>query len=923
MHPGRVQQIAADGSYVGDLDIPSAANKAYEPQLNGLQSQTDADIETGPDGTTYVADPFNSRVMRYDTDGDLLQTSSPLDAYLSDNGSGVLGMINALAVRPDGTVIVSHVDLNTTGIVLYEYSPTLVQQGVYATLTGNGLGAFAAGIAVDPDGSVLYTDGNHDTVRVSADGSTVTSIAGLAEDRSAIAIAPDSTVWTIHSNGDLKHWQADGTPIGTFAGNGTGNGQLFAPIDLEVEADGDVWVADDGRGDFQRFSSAGAWQETVDPDPSTPGLAMSVPVDVSWAPGCDARAAAADALGSSGRWWMVDDTGVITEQAAAVGGGDGQLLGMPRTDMRSDCSFWVVDGVTSRIQRLSSAGAHIATIDTSGISAQPPVDVAIIDATHLLVAFGDSTVHRVTTAGVDELSFGSGGAGDGQFDHEVRVRVDASGKYHVSDSHRIQRFSTAGAHEATLDVGAGFTNFNPDIPDFGVFSDGDLALATAGGVKRMQYDGTVVETIGYPTDRNGAALTMPTSLDVEADEIVAAETLNSTLISHWAYDATAPSVTLTGTDQGGGVVRFTASVASGGAPPMSDGYSFNGGSSWNATAYVDVTGVDPGETVTRSVRVRDIAGNTTSSVTGSFTMPGGDTDTDTDLDVDLQTRLTTDSSSASGVVPASADDELSVAITGADGPVRVSATVGGVRVPVSVSGARGNGSRTAIVRISGVAEGWRTLVVRVVGVSSGRTRTYRQRILIDRTAPTARRIGAMVLPRGSTKVRVLDPLSGATGRRKYRVRRLPLGRSRIVVRTKDRAGNTARRSTVVWRRISLSSPAANTDLRLPRKAKDRFTPTQDVLSRVFGYDGPAAPWYRPESESPVVVREIEWRLREMGYLPRTHRLRGRISITVIRAIQAYQRAEGLPPLGTVGPRTSRHMDADLARLKPGRRKFVR
>ncbi len=316
-------------------------------------------------------------------------------------------------------------------------------------------------------------------------------------------------------------------------------------------------------------------------------------------------------------------------------------------------------------------------------------------------------------------------------------------------------------------------------------------------------------------------------------------------------------------------------------------------------------------TATLTISDGTTAGETTVALSG--------TGTNGDPGVDLETTLTTDSSSSSGVVPAAADDQLEFSVSGITGPLRVDAQVGGVAIPVSVLTSGSN--RSAVVRTSGVPEGWRVLTIRVTDLRTDQTHTWRRRLLFDRTAPTTKRIGAQVIPRGTSKLRVLDPLSGPRGRRKYKIRRLPLGRSRVIVTTRDRAGNTARRKTVVWRRISLSLPANNADLRLPSRAHHRFTPTQDVLSRVFNYDATPGAGYNTEPESPIIIRDVEWRLKELGYLPRTHRLNGRLTIPVIRAIQAYQRHNNIPAIGTIGPRTSQQLDTDLNRITPGRRKY--
>jgi len=63
----------------------------------------------------------------------------------------------------------------------------------------------------------------------------------------------------------------------------------------------------------------------------------------------------------------------------------------------------------------------------------------------------------------------------------------------------------------------------------------------------------------------------------------------------------------------------------------------------------------------------------------------------------------------------------------------------------------------------------------------------------------------------------------------------------------------------------------------------------------------------------AVAREVQVRLVALGLLPARHRVVPRLPVRVLRAVQAYQRAAGLPPLGTVGPRTRAALARDSAR----------
>jgi peptidoglycan hydrolase-like protein with peptidoglycan-binding domain len=63
-----------------------------------------------------------------------------------------------------------------------------------------------------------------------------------------------------------------------------------------------------------------------------------------------------------------------------------------------------------------------------------------------------------------------------------------------------------------------------------------------------------------------------------------------------------------------------------------------------------------------------------------------------------------------------------------------------------------------------------------------------------------------------------------------------------------------------------------------------------------------------------VIREVSWRLRELGYLPRHARIRSKPSPALDRALRRYQHDRHIAGFGYLGPRTMAQLDADLARI---------
>jgi hypothetical protein len=181
-------------------------------------------------------------------------------------------------------------------------------------------------------------------------------------------------------------------------------------------------------------------------------------------------------------------------------------------------------------------------------------------------------------------------------------------------------------------------------------------------------------------------------------------------------------------------------------------------------------------------------------------------------------------------------------------------------------------------------------------------------VIIDRTAPTTTGpLGGYVL--GSTvTIPVVDTYSTST-KKHVRVHIGRLGKATHKVRLKDTAGNSALRSITVERRPSLATPHLNRDL--PRAWRG------DAIDEVFRFRYSSEPWYQHNSSlSPRLVREVQWRLKTMGYYPSQIRSSGRLDPETLRAIRRYQRARSIAPIATVGPLTRAALDKDLLRGLP-------
>lgn len=248
-----------------------------------------------------------------------------------------------------------------------------------------------------------------------------------------------------------------------FGGAGIGPGQLFAPVDITADDDGNLYVIDRSTRRLQKFDADGNYVAGVDVRASEDG---ALPESEPWGLGIgpDNQVIVADTFGWRVRVYdsELNPTGVIFGNPPAGGEpGDFDLFGPRDAIVDNDGNIWVTDTGHDRIQVYSTDGEFVRTV-------------------------------------------GGSGSGEGQFDEPVGLARDDEGTIFVADmlNQRVQYFDPGGEFAGEFAVDGWGGQGVEDKPYLAALSDGRVALSlpSQGEVRVYARDGTLEGTLSAQSD---------------------------------------------------------------------------------------------------------------------------------------------------------------------------------------------------------------------------------------------------------------------------------------------------------------------------------------------------------------------------------------------------------------------------------------
>lgn len=164
---------------------------------------------------------------------------------------------------------------------------------------------------------------------------------------------------------------------------------------------------------------------------------------------------------------------------------------------------------------------------------QRPVAVAARGGRLVVADAGAHRIHVFSAAGAPLFVFGSGGSGNGQFNHPTHIAVDAHGRILVADSlnSRVQRFNANGAFESIIG-GRGDSSGHFSRPK-GIAVDADDNIYVVDGlfgvVQIFDERGRLLLELGGPGQEDGE-FWLPAGIAIGADgRLVVADAYNHRL----------------------------------------------------------------------------------------------------------------------------------------------------------------------------------------------------------------------------------------------------------------------------------------------------------------------------------------------------------------------------------------------------------
>lgn len=435
----RVYHVTADGTLTtvagtGIIGFSGDNGPASSAQFNYIQG-----VAVDSAGNVFISDSKNNRVRKVTPSGVITTVAGNGASGLSGDGgpatSAHLSGPRGLAVDPAGDLLIADAGNNVVRMV--------TTAGVMKTVAGNGTGGLSGdggpatsaalngpvAIAADSSGNLYIADRHNNRIRMVNSAGVISTLTGSSLP-GGVAVDPSGNVFIADSGNNRIRMVTPAGVISIVAGNGTagfsGDGgpataaQLVLPVDVSVDAGGNVFVADQGNYRIRAVNSAG----------------------------------------------IINTVAGVSDEGRSAMSAQFFFPNSIAADRNGD--LFIADSDIHRIRKITPDGLLITVAGNgtpgssgdggSATSAQLyyPAGITVDNAGNLYIAdTRNQRVRKVTPDGIITTVAGNGGGngdGDGvpalqaQLVEPGSVAVDAAGNVFIAETggHRIRKVDTAG-----------------------------------------------------------------------------------------------------------------------------------------------------------------------------------------------------------------------------------------------------------------------------------------------------------------------------------------------------------------------------------------------------------------------------------------------------------------------------------------------
>jgi DNA-binding beta-propeller fold protein YncE len=300
------------------------------------------------------------------------------------------------------------------------------RDGTWVADFANPLGyvpGVVSAIAVDPsDGSTYVAvtgDGSNsrDVRKYDVDGNYVYG-ADLVGNITWLTVDDDGHVWApgAFSGPGIREYSFDdatktATELRSIGTKGSGPGELNRLTGIDVDADGNVYVADPGNGTVHVFGPGGGWRFDVGNKSLFPGDLRGVAVN-------DASDRLYVANSQIGTIEIFDLSGIHLGTFGDLGAGDGEFPdGARQMAITPDDHLWAADYASQRVQEFSMGGTYLGQFphppqqpDPAGLASARGVAVDPVTGDVLVADNWNQRVQRFAPDGTLLRTFGQRGS---------------------------------------------------------------------------------------------------------------------------------------------------------------------------------------------------------------------------------------------------------------------------------------------------------------------------------------------------------------------------------------------------------------------------------------------------------------------------------------------------------------------------------